>query len=247
MNRVPTGIAGLDAMLDGGLLPSSATLVQGAPGAGKTTLALQFLAYGATVAREPGLLISFEEFPQSLYRDAASVGFDLPALEKSGALAILFTSPEVFLGSLEDPQSPLAATLREKDVRRVALDSATHLTRLTTDSPALRKHYHALVASLKRERTTSLLLGEDVQAGIQSAEQGGLAFVVDCVVLLRYLEIDSQVQRALMVLKMRGSSHAKDIRRYEIERGGIVVGKPFAGHEGLLSGVARRSLISTVR
>ncbi|MCK4315446.1 MAG: hypothetical protein KAX24_06720, partial [Anaerolineae bacterium] len=68
--RVPTGIKGLDEMLDGGLLPGSMVLVRGAPGTGKTSLALQFLIHGAAKHNEPGLLISFEEFPSSLYRDA---------------------------------------------------------------------------------------------------------------------------------------------------------------------------------
>ena len=79
-DRVATGIAGLDEMLSGGFIPGSAILLRGAPGTGKTTLALQYLLHGARNG-EPGLLISFEEFPQSLHRDAASLGWDLNELE----------------------------------------------------------------------------------------------------------------------------------------------------------------------
>lgn len=247
MNRVSTGVPGLDAMLSGGFLPNSTTLVRGAPGTGKTTLAFHFLLHGATRQNEPGLLVSFEEFPQSLYRDAENLGIDLRELERSGGLTMQFTSPEVFLASLRAPESPLARAIAEKNIRRVALDSVTHFTRLSGDGQILRKHYHLLVAGLKREAVTTLLLGEESQAEAPVQEKGGLAFIVDCMILLRYLEIDSAIQRALVVLKMRGSYHAKDIRRYEIKRGGIVVGEPFAGREGLLSGVARKSMISTVR
>ena len=83
--RVKTGIAELDAMLGGGLLPGSCVLVQGAPGVGKTVMGLQFLVEGATRFNEPGLLITFEEFPASLYRDAESLGWDLRELEKSSS------------------------------------------------------------------------------------------------------------------------------------------------------------------
>ncbi|MBI3360797.1 MAG: AAA family ATPase [Chloroflexi bacterium] len=247
MNRLSSGIPGLDAMLSGGFLPNSAILVRGAPGTGKTTLAFHFLIHGAAQQSEPGLMISFEEFPQSLYRDADSLGFDLRALEKTGGLTMQFTSPEVFLAGLQTPDSPLIRTIQEKNIRRVALDSATQFTRLTEDGQELRKDYHMLASALKREGVTAMLLGEETQAETRALEKGRLAFIADCMIMLRYLEIDSAIQRAVLVLKMRGSSHAKDIRRYEIKRGGIVVGEPFAGREGLLSGIARKSMISTVR
>jgi circadian clock protein KaiC len=98
--RVKTGIAGLDEMLAGGLMKGSAVLIKGAPGTGKTTLALQFLHHGASVENEAGLLVTFEEFPHSLHRDAQSLGWDLQALEAERKLKVIFTSPRVFLSSL---------------------------------------------------------------------------------------------------------------------------------------------------
>lgn len=246
MARIPTGIPGLDQMLSGGLLPSTATLVRGAPGTGKTTLAFQFLRAGA-LQGEPGLLISFEEFPQSLYRDADGLGLNLKELEDAGTLHLMFTSPEVMYTSLQTQGSPLLQLIHSKGIRRVALDSATHFTRLTNDDQHLRKVYSSLVNGLKREEVTSLLLGEETQAEARVQEKGRLGFVVDCIILLRYLEIDSAIQRAVLVLKMRGSPHGVEIRRYEIRPGGIVVGEPFEGREGLLSGIARKSIISSVR
>lgn len=147
MERIPTGVVGLDRMLRGGFLPGTVVLVRGAPGTGKTSLAFQFLINGAQQG-ETGLFITFEEFPESLYRDAASLGFDLAALERQGKLHIIFTSPLVLLESLQDPNSTIYRRFMGADVRRAVLDSATHFTRLTDDRLQLRQHYTTLVNSL---------------------------------------------------------------------------------------------------
>lgn len=234
--RVPTGIKGLDEMLSGGFLQGSAVLVRGAPGTGKTSLALQYLVHGATMFNEPGLLVSFEEFPQSLHRDANSLGWDLASLERAGKLHLLFTSPQVLLTSLQTPTSPLNRLLLENDIRRVAVDSVSHFRRLTDDSQELRKNFNALVNAFKREGLTSILIGEESRADYARDERGRLSFVVDVIVLLRYIEIDSTIQRGLVVLKMRGSDHIKEIRRYEIQHGGIEIIGVFEGREAILSG-----------
>ena len=237
--RVETGIAGLDKMLSGGFIPGSANLLRGAPGTGKTLLSLQFLVHGAAVG-EPGLLISFEEFPQSLQLDAQSLGWDLRALQDQGWLHLYFTSPQVLLKSLETPDSPLAELFIQKGIKRVVVDSVTHFTRLTNDQQELRSIYHKLVNAFKREGTTSVLLAEEGRMEAQRTERGHLSFVVDAIVILRYVEIESAIQRAIAVMKMRGSDHVKDIRRYEIHKGGIVVTSTFEGRESILSGISHR-------
>ena len=95
IERVKTGIKGLDEMLGGGLLRETANLVEGAPGTGKTTLGMQFIYNGIMQDNEPGLIITFEEFPQQYYHDAAAFGWDFKELEKKGMLKIIMTSPEV--------------------------------------------------------------------------------------------------------------------------------------------------------
>jgi circadian clock protein KaiC len=227
-------------MLSGGFLEGSAVLVRGAPGTGKTSLALQYLVHGATHCNESGLLISFEEFPQSLHRDAQSLGWDLARLEKEGRLHLMFTSPEVLLTSLQIPTSRLNQLLLENDIRRVVLDSVSHFRRLSDDAQELRKIYNSLINALKREGATSILIGEESRAEQTREERGRLSFVVDVIVLLRYIEIDSAIQRGIVVLKMRGSDHVKEIRRYDIERGGIKVADVFEGREAILSGAPYR-------
>lgn len=238
--RVATGIEGLDDMLRGGLLEGSAVLVRGAPGTGKTSLGLQYLVHGATQWDEAGLLISFEEFPQSIHRDAQSLGWDLRHLEREGKLHLRFTSPQVLLGSLKTPGSSLNRLLLEHDIRRVVVDSVSQFRRLSDTPQELRKVYHTLINALKREGTTSILVGEENRSGHGREERGRLSFVVDAIILLRHIEIDSAIQRGIVVLKMRGSDHAKEIRRYAIERGGIKVTGVFEGREAILSGTPYR-------
>jgi len=238
--RLSSGEKTLDAMLGGGFVEGSAVLVSGAPGVGKTTLGLQFLCTGAANG-EPGVLVTFEEFPATLIRDAKQMGWDLQQLQAEGLLRIIFTSPDVFLSSLQEPDSPLAETIRTIAPTRAVVDSVTQFTRTTEDPAKLRAIHNSLINALKREGITSLLLAED--AHITHTETGtivSLPYVVDSVLLMRYVEVDSSMRRALTILKMRGSRHAKEIRGYEIGAGGLKMQEPFENIRGLLSGITRR-------
>jgi circadian clock protein KaiC len=239
--RLTTGISGLDTMLHGGLIAGSVTLLQGAPGTGKTTAGMQFLYEGASRYEEPGLLITFEQFPQSLYRDAKGHGWDLSQLEQQGSLRVVFTSPRVFLSSLQSPTSPLNSAIREMGVKRAVIDSVTHFRVLANEPVELRAQYNFLINGLRREGITSLLLSEDAGPDLVRSDSGRLAYVVDSVILMRFVEVDSVMQRALAVLKARGSDHDHAIRRFEIKQEGIVVYEPFAGREGLLGGFPHRT------
>lgn len=239
--RVSTGVKGLDEMLSGGFLPGSMVLVRGAPGTGKTSLALQYLIHGATKCGEPGLLISFEEFPSSLHRDAEGLGWNLKELVADGKLHLMFTSPEVFLAGLESPDSQLNQLILNGNIRRLVLDSVSHFDRLTGDVQKLRSIYTSVANGLRREGITAVLLGEKGRVDYRFVFRGGLSFIVDCIILMRYVEIESTMQRAIVVLKMRGSDHAKEIRRYEIGKGGLKVLDVFDGREGLLSGMPYRA------
>jgi circadian clock protein KaiC len=239
--RAALGIPGLDKMLDGGLISGSIALVQGAPGTGKTTLAMQFLYHGVTQRDEAGLMVTFEQFPHTLYRDALAHGWNLRELEQAGKLRVVFTSPQVFLSSLQSPISPINSAIRDMEVKRAVVDSATQFRTLTQHPTELRTYYNHLINGLRREGITSLLVSEDSGADFVRGDRGRLAFVVDSVILLRYVEIDSVMQRAVTVLKTRGSNHDKAIRRYEIRTGGLAVQEAFQGREGLLSGTPRRA------
>ncbi len=238
--RVATGVPGLDEMLSGGFVPGSAVLVRGAPGCGKTSLGLQYLVHGAR-NNEAGLFISFEEFPTSIHRDAESLGWNLAELEEKRMLHLMFTSPQVLLDSLASPASSLSRLLLEGSIKRVVLDSISHFMRLTDDTVKLRAIYNTAINALKREGVTSLLLGEESRAPNPRQERGKLSYVVDCILLLRYVEVESAMQRAVVVLKMRGSDHSKEIRRLEVRKNGLAVTDVFEGRENILSGISHRA------
>jgi len=217
MQRVKTGIKGLDEMLHGGFLPQTANLVEGAPGTGKTTLGMQFIYNGITLYDEPGIILTFEEFPQQYYRDAAAFGWDFKALEREGRLKVIMTSPEV--GRL-----------------------LSHLEKLTDDPVELRAIQYSFINALKREGLTAVLTKESPALLGAAESEESIAFVVDSYILLRYVEIESAIHKALLVLKLRGSDHAKDIRQFEITSGGIEVQAKFEGREGIMSGSPRLSM-----
>jgi circadian clock protein KaiC len=239
--RVSTGIEGLDRMLGGGFVERSANMVEGAPGTGKTTLGLQFLIHGAQRLAQPGLYISFEEFPAQLYADAKRIGWDLKELESRGLLKVLFTTPEDLLEELEQVGSTLESTITSMGVKRVVVDSLSHFEPLAVSTFELRDLEFRLVSAFKREGITAVLLRENANLLGDTNSTSRSPFVVDSFVILRYVEIDSAVAKALLVLKMRGSAHATDIRRYSIRQGGLFVEDKFDGREGILGGAPRKS------
>ncbi len=247
MEQVKTGIKGLDEMLFGGFLPQTANLVEGAPGTGKTTIGMQFIYNGITQFDEPGLIITFEEFPQQYYHDAAAFGWDFEQLEKDGKLRVIMTSPEVTRLDVESVGGMIETAVTEMGARRLLVDSITHFERLTQDPVELRALEYSFINALKREGLTSLLTRESPTLLGEAPEgDSDIAFVVDSYLLLRYVEIESTIRKALLVLKMRGSDHAKDIRQFEITDHGVEVRSKFEGREGIMSGSPRRMADSFV-
>lgn len=233
--RVSTGVAGLDAMLGGGLPRSTTTIVLGGTGTGKTLLGLQFLLDGARRA-EPGILFTLEETPEQLRGIARSLGWDLEAFEASGLLAISYVSPiELSTDRFLDRARREA---QERGARRAVVDSLTSLSlgisserRFKELAYALAKHFRAAGITLSLNLEVADLLGSGQLSGY------GLSFAADNVLQLKYVEIEGRLERGLSVLKARGVRHATDVRRLAVEREGVVVGSPFAGLRGVLTGL----------
>jgi circadian clock protein KaiC len=238
--RVKTDIKGLDEMLSGGFLPQTANLVEGPPGTGKSTLGMQFIYNGIRYHNEPGLIVTFEEFPQQYYRDAEGFGWDFRRLERDGKLRVIMTSPEVSRSDLEGVGGTIETLAREMGARRVLVDSVSHFDQLTDDPIELRAVVYGFINALKREGLTGVLTRESPVLLGGEEGQTPLAFVVDSYILLRYVEIESAIRKALLVLKLRGSDHAKDIRQFEITSKGIELMSRFEGREGIMSGSPRR-------
>lgn len=247
MKRVKTGIPGLDDMLHGGFLPTTANLVEGPPGTGKTTLGMQFIYNGIVAHNEPGLILTFEEFPQHIYRDAASFGWDFRQLEQDNQLRVVMTSPEVGKAALEQMGSEIQTTIRQLGVKRIFVDSLSHFARISPDPAELRQAAYGFINGLRREGLTAVLSRESTALlGDPTGKDHDLGFLVDGYILLRFVEIESAIRKALLVLKLRGSDHDKGIREFEITPRGLEVRAPFEGREGIMSGSPRRMADSFV-
>ena len=233
--RASTGVAGLDAMLGGGLPRASTTVVQGGTGTGKTLLGLQFLLEGARHG-EAGIHFTLEETPDQLRGIAHGLGWDLPAFEQRGLLTLGYVSPvelstDRFLDRARQQVEKLGA-------RRAVLDSLTSMAlgvpserRFKELVYAVAKHFRALGVTLNMNMEVADLLGSAQLSG------HGVSFAADNVIQLKYVEIDGRLERGLSVLKARGVRHATDVRRLSVEDDGIQVGSPFEGLRGVLTGL----------
>jgi len=238
--RTPTGIPELDAMLHGGLMRGDVTLVAGSAGTGKTTLALQYLINGATKFNENGLYVTFEEMPAQIYRDAANFGWDIRKLEAEGKLRVVCTSPPVLVQFVEE-RNPIDAIISEINAKRIVIDSISHLEAFIPASE-LRGELYRLINHLKMKELTSVFTAESHEVfGDRLVVTGvGLSFLVDCIILLRIVEVQSSLRKALTILKIRGSDHDKSLREFEITSTGVKISLPFKDYEGLLTGSPRR-------
>lgn len=220
--RQPLGIAELDALLGGGPPDGNCLLVQGAPGTGKTVLGMQFLHEGATRFGAPGLLVTFEEAPCRLFRDARGLGWDFERLEREGRLHIVYTSPSVFLKELEvDRYGQLA---RDHSVQRVVIDNLSCFDTLPPDEdPRVRSL--RIVNALRREDLAVMLLrelpGRDGLVPVMPDE-----YLADTIIQLEYRTADDRRARLLEILKNRGSSHSAARHRFVIAPGGLQIASP---------------------
>jgi len=223
--RVPTGISGLDELLYGGFLEGDAVLVAGAPGTGKSTLGMQFIYEGIMKYDEPGFFITFEEFPQQIYRDALNFSWDFRGLEEEDKLKVLFTSPDLMYQDIKRHEGIFPEMIREIGAKRVVVDSITHFQRLADNPGELREIIYSLINALKREGLTPLLLRELVEGEVLGtvAEE----YTADAVLHLTMERIGAQRMRFMEVLKSRGSRHVPAKSFFTIHDQGLTVVSPY--------------------
>lgn len=240
MMRAKTGIPELDEMLHGGFMQGDSVLVAGSAGTGKTTLALQHLVNGITKFGENGIYVTFEELPDQIHRDASNFGWDLTQMEKDGKFRLVCTSPNLLLES-GDGENILDSFIKDIHPRRIVIDSLSHLSMFVEESE-FRKEIYRLVMYLKTKGLSSLLLWEAPQlmGQVNSLTDTGTSFLVDSIILLKPVEIESSMRKALVVLKMRGSDHDKRLREFEITSQGIKLVAPFTDYEGIMTGSPRK-------
>jgi len=234
LERVKTGINGLDEMFAGGIPGGSATLVAGGAGTGKTLLGLHFIIEGIAQG-EPGVIVTLQELPDQLCRIASGFGWDLKEMERGGALRLLYTPPveldvDRFAAELQD-------AIAKTGARRVVIDSVVDLETGASSDRRYTEFVYSLVSFFKSRGITSLLTSEtpDLFGSVRLTDSG-VSVVADNVVLLRYVEMNSAITRAISVLKARGSDHDKSLKEFEITAQGMKVLGKFEGQTGIMSG-----------
>lgn len=232
------GTARLDAMVGGGLPTGSNCLVLGGPGAGKTILGLQFLAHGAAIG-ERGLFFGFHQAPDRLIATGERLGFGLGDSVKAGIVSIHRDATREF--GLDALVERLLAEIDRQAPRRLVLDGLSGFQRATLDTQRLERFWGALGDVLRRRGITTLNTAEMPEFfGLTvTVPIPGLAEVTDAIIFLRTVELYSQRRRSITIMKLRDAEPDRAVREFSIGDGGITVAEPFAGAEGILTGVAR--------
>jgi circadian clock protein KaiC len=203
---VKMGVMGLDAILSGGIPRGNLIVVEGPPGAGKTTLGLEFIYRGATEFNEPGLIVLFEVSPLKVIRDAAQFGWDIPALEQLGKVKIIFTTQTVLPQELQRADSLLLTEAAQIGARRMFIDA---LPPVPPDAQhgnhGPREVFHTLAEGLHRENLTAMLAVEAPGlARIRLATPPLEEFIADTIILLGIDDTHRAASRSIEVVKSRG-------------------------------------------
>ncbi|MGN6469182.1 MAG: circadian clock protein KaiC [Rhizobiaceae bacterium] len=224
MTRVTSGDPGIDEMCGGGFFRDSVTLVSGATGTGKTLLVTNFLA-GGVAAGEKAILFGFEESRGQLFRNARGWGVDFEQMEQEGKLKVICLYPEA--QGLPDHLLMIQALVDEFGPNRIAIDSLSALERIAHDT-GFREFLISITSFIKKREIAGLCTATSKSLiGGQSASEQHISTLTDSIILLRYIQEQQIMHRGLMVLKMRGSEHAKEIRRFTIDSSGMHFGEPF--------------------
>jgi len=219
--RIPSGIPGLDRLIEGGFVKGSTVLVSGAAGTGKTIFCTQFLMEGLKKG-EICMFITLEERPEDIIGDVKRFNWDLQKYVDDKKLFLEFQDPF----QITDITSPLLDKIQQHKIQRVAIDSTAVFEMYYKEAAEVRKQLFKLLTGLKSIGVTSVLTTELPEESKTLAKFGVEEFVVDGVIVLHYLGIGESVYNSLQVRKMRRTKHEKDVFPMEInDREGIVVKK----------------------
>jgi circadian clock protein KaiC len=230
-----SGLPELDALIGGGIDRGTNTLIVGPAGAGKSTLAMQFVT--AAVARgEKALFISFEETTRNFRRRNMGVGIDVDQAIDSGLLVFRTIDPaELTPGELTEEIREYVAA----GASTVVLDSLTGYQHAMPEEKFLLLQMHELLTYLNEHNVmTFLVLAQGGMVG-QMRSPFELTYLADSVLLLRYFEAMGRVRRAMSMMKRRTGGHETTLREFHINGEGLHVGTLLSEFSGILTGMSR--------
>jgi circadian clock protein KaiC len=224
--RLSIGIPELDKMMGGGILEGDSVLVSGPSGTGKSALATKFLAEGLRQG-EPGVAAIFEERPLGYAARAMSFGLDLDTPQKKGLLEMLYLRPLDL--SVDETMREILDAVTRLHAKRLVIDSLVGFEMAL--APGFREDFreslYRMIAALTGAGVTifTTVEIEDTFTSMQFSHYA-ISFLTDDIIRLRYVEIEGQLRKLIVVIKMRGGNHTKDIREYVITDEGVVVISP---------------------
>jgi circadian clock protein KaiC len=210
----------------GGLPLDRCTLLVGTAGAGKTVLATQLLAAGIREFGQPGVLVTFEETPESVLRNVTSFGWEVDEYVAAGQLGLVDVSPapghellEIGEFDLQGLLARIQAAITETGAQRVVLDSVTALLPQFDDDRRVRRELTRIVHALNDMGVTSVITAERVDEQGTVARFGVEEFVADAVIVLRNVLVEQRRRRTIEILKLRGGPHRTGEFPFTIESG----------------------------
>jgi len=238
MDRIKTGIFGLDELIEGGFPAGRSVLVSGACGTGKTILSMQYIYKGAKDYNEPGVYVTLDERPDLIREDVLRFGWDLKKLEEKNLINIVDGSiAKLGMPSEEEFSLPVTGydidkllleimrVIKRIDARRVVIDSVPALGFNFENTNEIRKAILKVSYMLMRSGVTSILVSE-IQEGVNKFGKYGVEeYVVDGVIVLHYMGVGTQSNRTMHIRKMRATKHSEDLHPMEICNQGIKIHK----------------------
>jgi circadian clock protein KaiC len=240
--RLSLGIPELDKMLGGGILEGDSLLVAGPSGTGKSALATQFIAEGLRHG-EPGIVAIFEERPQGYLQRASNFGLDLKTPQAKGTLETLYLRPLDL--SVDETMQEILDAIERTGAKRLVIDSLVGFEMALAPGfrADFRESLYRMIGALTGAGVTilSTVEVEDSFTSLQFSHYA-ISFLTDDIIRFRYVEIDGQLRKVMVVVKMRGGNHSKDIREYIITDKGVVVIHPRrTDYTGLTTGIPQQT------
>lgn len=230
--RLSTGIKGLDQMIEGGFPRGSAVLLSGSSGTGKTIIGTQFIMDGL-LKNEPGVIVSFEEDAVQILENSRMFGWNLDEYENKNMLKIICPLDV----DIHEMAIQLNEIVEKINARRLLFDGTGRLQRMTPRYIQFPEYMGSIINNIKNKNVTAIYTNETSNlTGTTQVTGTGISPTMDTVILLRYVEIKSEMRKAISVLKMRGSDHDKEIRELIINKNGVEIKLPFSEYSGILSG-----------